>query len=303
MKNDISTQKIHQHPLHLAGFLQSGKVLSFLCDGCFTRFVNEAKLSETKIVETSVKAALNPFIKYRRHFCKIIITDECEPDHQKFQTSKPMCPYIFEIVKKLLRDLMNPCVKPDLMKCRGAKLLSITVKKSENLTVCNEVDVGFAAKHFLAKVPTSVMDDPAENAKKEYCNLCNLKKRSFSSIMRGNEVYKHLWKIIKICLVLSHANSIVQGGFSTNKSFLVENMLEKTVVARHIQDEVQEAEGIEEIKINRRMLDYVRGARKCYHEYLDIEKQERRVETTKKAEMRLLDQKSESWNKKEEKAC
>nr|CAD7432183.1 unnamed protein product [Timema monikensis] len=47
--------------------------------------------------------------------------NECQPFLQRFQTSKPMTPYLFEAVEKLLRYLMNRCVKPDLMKCTGAR--------------------------------------------------------------------------------------------------------------------------------------------------------------------------------------
>nr|CAD7427629.1 unnamed protein product [Timema monikensis] len=38
------------------------------------------------------------------------------PFLQRFQTSKPMTPYLFEAVEKLLRYLMSRCVKPDLIK-------------------------------------------------------------------------------------------------------------------------------------------------------------------------------------------
>ncbi|KAJ8872926.1 hypothetical protein PR048_026542 [Dryococelus australis] len=180
-------------------------------------------------------------------------------------------------------------------------------KNSENFTVCNRVNVGFTTKHILAKVPMSVKErdklellnechmltatianlqersplkyeaierfvlrctfhyqtfnfalfsflmeellnsgkighDLAENAKKEYCNLLD---HIDSTVMRGNEVYKHLWE-------------------------------KKSVITRHFQDEVQEAEGIKNIKSNIRMLHFVRGARKHYHEYLDIKKKRKK---------------------------
>nr|CAD7433113.1 unnamed protein product [Timema monikensis] len=75
-----------------------------------------------------------------------------------------------------------------------------------------------------------------------------------------------------------------------NKSLLVENMHEKTVIAqRHIHDEIQEAGGIKNIHISKKMLDYVRGARKRYHEYLEMKKQEKSEKDKKKAEKRKLD--------------
>nr|CAD7396130.1 unnamed protein product [Timema cristinae] len=324
------------------------------------------------------RAACDPFLKCKLAFCKTI-ADECQPFLQRFQTSKPMTPYLFEAVEKLLRYLMNRCVKPDLMKCTGPKLLSIDTKKSENLILSKNIDIGFATKRLLGETAITVTErqklefihecrsmlttmiaklqeksplkqkavrglsslDPcviqhspqlaqkrfsflleelnhaniindvlAENAKKEYLHFCNLKKSELQEIFRpcdqfsdevgldtiygsfliGEANYKHLWEVIKICLVLSHGNATVEGGFSVNKSLLVENMHEKTVIAqRHIHDEIQEAGGIKNIHISKKMLDYVRGARKRYHEYLEMKKQEKSEKDKKKAEKRKLD--------------
>nr|CAD7431529.1 unnamed protein product [Timema monikensis] len=318
------------------------------------------------------------YLKCKLAFCKTI-ADECQPFLQRFQTSKPMTPYLFEAVEKLLRYLMNRCVKPDLMKCTGPKLLSIDTKKSENLILSKNIDIGFATKRLLGETAITVTErqklefihecrsmlttmiaklqeksplkqkavrglsslDPcviqhspqlaqkrfsflleelnhaniindvlAENAKKEYLHFCNLKKSELQEIFRpcdqfsdevgldtiygsfliGDANYKHLWEVIKICLVLSHGNATVEGGFSVNKSLLVENMHEKTVIAqRHIHDEIQEAGGIKNIHISKKMLDYVRGARKRYHEYLEMKKQEKSEKDKKKAEKRKLD--------------
>nr|CAD7433898.1 unnamed protein product [Timema monikensis] len=322
--------------------------------------------------------ALYKSLKCKLAFCKTI-ADECQPFLQRFQTSKPMTPYLFEAVEKLLRYLMNRCVKPDLMKCTGPKLLSIDTKKSENLILSKNIDIGFATKRLLGETAITVTErqklefihecrsmlttmiaklqeksplkqkavrglsslDPcviqhspqlaqkrfsflleelnhaniindvlAENAKKEYLHFCNLKKSELQEIFRpcdqfsdevgldtiygsfliGEANYKHLWEVIKICLVLSHGNATVEGGFSVNKSLLVENMHEKTVIAqRHIHDEIQEAGGIKNIHISKKMLDYVRGARKRYHEYLEMKKQEKSEKDKKKAEKRKLD--------------
>nr|CAD7587254.1 unnamed protein product [Timema genevievae] len=73
-----------------------------------------------------------------------------------------------------------------------------------------------------------------------------------------------------------------------NKSLLVESMHGKTVTAqRHSHDEIQEAGGARNIHIGKKMLDYVRGARKRHHEYLEM-KQERSEEDKKKAYKRKL---------------
>nr|CAD7457966.1 unnamed protein product [Timema tahoe] len=353
---------------------------TYLPPECFVVGKNPPKIS-SKVDVWSVGVIFYQCLygkKCKLAFCKTI-ADECQPFLQRFQTSKPMTPYLFEAVEKLLRYLMNRCVKPDLMKCTGPKLLSIDTKKSENLILSKNIDIGFATKRLLGETAITVTErqklefihecrsmlttmiaklqeksplkqkavrglsslDPcviqhspqlaqkrfsflleelnhaniindvlAENAKKEYLHFCNLKKSELQEIFRpcdqfsdevgldtiygsfliGDANYKHLWEVIKICLVLSHGNATVEGGFSVNKSLLVENMHEKTVIAqRHIHDEIQEAGGIKNIHISKKMLDYVRGARKRYHEYLEMKKQEKSEKDKKKAEKRKLD--------------
>nr|CAD7266140.1 unnamed protein product [Timema shepardi] len=104
------------------------------------KFLKEAKLPETKPVETLKRAACDPFLKCKLTFCKTIV-DECQSFLQRFQASKPMTPYLFEAVEKLLRYRMNRGVKPDLMKYTGPKLLSIDTKKSENLILSKTINV------------------------------------------------------------------------------------------------------------------------------------------------------------------
>nr|CAD7396910.1 unnamed protein product [Timema poppensis] len=193
--------------------------------------------------------------------------------------------------QKAVRGLssLDPCViqhSPQL----GQKRFSFLLEELNHASIINDV--------------------LALNVKKEYLHLCNLKKSQlqeifppwdqfsdevgldtiYGSFLVGDANYKHLWEVIKICLVLSHGNATVEGGFSVNKSLLVENMHEKTATAqRHIHDEIQEAGRIKNIHFSKKILDYVRGAQKCYHEYLAMKKQERSEEDKKKAEKRKLD--------------
>lgn len=143
-----------------------------------------------------------------------------------------------------------------------------------------------------------------------YVTFCHLKKTQLQDIFRtceqssdetdldsvcvsfliGNANFSHLWEVIKVSLVLSHGNATVEGGFSINKLLLVENMLEKTIIAEHhVHDQIQEAGGIGNINIDRKMLDYVRVARKLYQDYLQMKKKEKSEDVRKKAEKRKLD--------------
>nr|CAD7198549.1 unnamed protein product [Timema douglasi] len=131
------------------------------------KFFKESKLPKTKPVETLKRAACDPFLKCKLAFCKTI-ADECQPFLQWFQASKPITPYLFEAVEKLIRYLMNRCVKPDLMKCTGPKLLSIDTKKSENLILSKNIDEGFATKRLLGETASTVTERP----KLEFIHEC-----------------------------------------------------------------------------------------------------------------------------------
>nr|CAD7407638.1 unnamed protein product [Timema cristinae] len=148
-------------------------------------FLKEAKFPKTKPVETLKRAACDPFLKCKLAFCKTI-ADECQPFLQRFQTSKPMTPYLFEAVEKLLRYLMNRCVKPDLMKCTGPKLLSIDTKKSENLILSKNIDVGFATKRLLGETAITV----TERQKLEFIQEC----RSMLTTMIAKLQERNLFK-------------------------------------------------------------------------------------------------------------
>nr|CAD7263546.1 unnamed protein product [Timema shepardi] len=117
----------------------------------------EEKLPKTKPVDTLKRAACAPFLKCKLAFCKMI-ADECHPFLQLFQTSKPMTPYLFEFVEKLLRYLMNRCVEPDLMKCTRSKLPSVDTKKSENFILSKNIDIGFASKCLSGETAITVTE-------------------------------------------------------------------------------------------------------------------------------------------------
>nr|CAD7429988.1 unnamed protein product [Timema monikensis] len=304
-------------PYHFTLDVKSQEHIKSVTDN---EFLKEAILPKTKPVETLKRAACDPFLRCKLAFCKTI-ADECQPFLQRFQTSKPMTPYLVEAVEKLLRYLMNCCVKPDQMKCTGPnknidvgfatkRLLgetAITVterQKLEFIHECRSMLTTMIAKQEKSPLkqkavrglssldPCVIQHSPqlsqkrfsflleelnhgniindvlAENAKKEYLHFCNLKKSQIQEIFRP-------------C-----------GQFSDESINLYwfENMHEKTVTAqRHIHDKIQEAGGIKNIHFSKKMLDHVRGARKRYHEYLEMKKQERSEEDKKQAKKRTSD--------------
>ena len=109
----------------------------------------------------------------------------------------------------------------------------------------------------------------------------------------GNqEKYSTLWYVVKLLLILSHGQSSVERGFSTNKDILKDNMAkEKLIAYRHVHDGLlhlpkpEQAEvssgkakkedetkfDISSITVSKRMLDSCRSARTRYSQHLENE--------------------------------
>ncbi|MGH9708867.1 MAG: hypothetical protein ACRD5R_19135 [Candidatus Acidiferrales bacterium] len=75
---------------------------------------------------------------------------------------------------------------------------------------------------------------------------------------------------MKLVLMLSHGNATLESGFSVNKSILVENLKEYSLIAqRQVYDAVKNLGGIELIQITNSMRKYVKNAYQTYNEFLE----------------------------------
>lgn len=74
------------------------------------------------------------------------------------------------------------------------------------------------------------------------CDEIGLDNFFFISKQNPNKIFLELWKVVKMCLVLSLGNASVESGFSINKSLLIENLHETTLInQRHVYDAILEA--------------------------------------------------------------
>ena len=63
---------------------------------------------------------------------------------------------------------------------------------------------------------------------------------TFIQLFRKEEVPESLQNVIRLILCLSHGQASVERGFSVNKTLLVPNLLEKSLVAyRHVRDFIE----------------------------------------------------------------
>jgi hypothetical protein len=96
----------------------------------------------------------------------------------------------------------------------------------------------------------------------------------FYECVGQNKDWYDLWLSIKIVVVLSHGNAADEAEFSINRDLLVENLHEESVISqRQVYDAVKLAGGVVSVIVNKKMIQYVRGARGRYEDVLAQEKQ------------------------------
>ena len=64
----------------------------------------------------------------------------------------------------------------------------------------------------------------------------------------------HLSEAIKLCLILSHGNTRVESGFSTNEQILDHNMKETSLVLNIVYKGIQSEGGVLKADINKKLL-------------------------------------------------
>ena len=76
----------------------------------------------------------------------------------------------------------------------------------------------------------------------------------------------------------------MERGFSTNKEIIIENQQLLCLVSRRIiKDAIQDVGGLQNVVINKEMLNYAASARHKYRDYLDMEQvKKRKNEVSKK---------------------
>lgn len=338
-------------------------------------FVENNKSLSSNPATTIKQAAKDPLMKCKLSFFKLIAA-ELEPFLKRFQSPKPLAPFLYEALHDVIRALMTRFVSDDKLKAAITvkQLLDIDLCQSENFLHYKKIDVGFAARKFLGEVKVDerdvmnfrlqcrellvaiveklkersplkflivrgvsaldpfiikhkpkigiqrfqvalqclvhanrVEDDVAEKAKQQYINLTNAANlrlqhefetffkvptdevgldKFFFDILGDDKNFAELWKVVKMCLIFSHGNASVESGFSINKSLLIENLHETTLVnQRHVYDGILKAGGVQAVDLNKNLLSYVRSSHKRYKE--DVENK-RKIEENEVNKERIV---------------
>lgn len=97
---------------------------------------------------------------------------------------------------------------------------------------------------------------------------------SYLELLKVDSSYKHLWKVVRLLLVLNNGQASVVRGFSVNRQVSVKNVKEISLVSqRIICDAVSKAGGVLNIGITKELCRSVSAAHNSYRAYLEyIEK-------------------------------
>ena len=116
---------------------------------------------------------------------------------------------------------------------------------------------------------------------------------------RESGIFPNFMKVVKLCLILSYGNASVEAGFSINDGLLVENMKERTVVARRlVVDYVNSCGGVLKVKIQRPLIKAVRGSCARYRHYLEELRKESEQSRKRKMEKHGVMQEIQALSKK-----
>ncbi|GBN24995.1 hypothetical protein AVEN_64573-1 [Araneus ventricosus] len=134
-------------------------------------------------------------------------------------------------------------------------------------------------EHQYVPFCTVVTERHLDEFEKFLSDECNLEFDSFyyGLLSKGKKKkWEDLWQVVKLCFIFSHGNASVERGFSVNKTMLVENLKEQSLInQRRAYDGIKFLGGVENVSITKRMLLADRGVRHLYRadlvrkEYLD----------------------------------
>ena len=101
----------------------------------------------------------------------------------------------------------------------------------------------------------------------------------YVTILSGKPKFKELFSFVKLVCILSHGNATVESGFSINSDVLVENLLEKSVVAqRQVYDGIHHSGGVLKVDITKSKIKSVNISYSRYQEALKERKKRSEAE-------------------------
>ena len=135
-------------------------------------FVESVKLTKSKTYKKVVELLKNPMIQAELGFFQGI-SHEVEIYLTKFQTTKPMVPFIYGELYDLITKLMDRFVKPEIMNTvkTAADIFKIDLNKQSNLLLPKDIKIYMSAKEGLKKCPISLSTKDQEKFRQQCANF------------------------------------------------------------------------------------------------------------------------------------
>ena len=165
---------------------------------------------------------------------------------RRFQSDAPMVPFLVNTLEEITREFCSKFILDEVMGNSTNTIQLIKMVKLEKLV---------SSHHFTA--------NQADNAKSQYASFLqttvNRNHSTFNdfnvdesrldeflmSYLESCSRFRQLTEIAKFIMVLSHGQSALERGFSTNKNLLVENLQEKSIECQRIVVDYMRSNGFQ----------------------------------------------------------
>ena len=116
--------------------------------------IPKSKQPQSKSYKNVQEAVNDPFTLTKFKFCLAkfsFVSDIVEPFLKKYQSDKPMIPFMYEDLKDLVSRLLELFVKPAILEKNktGKKMMKLDLYDKEILLSADKINVGFAAESEL----------------------------------------------------------------------------------------------------------------------------------------------------------
>ena len=151
-------------------------------------------------------------------FC--FIAGIMQPFLTKYQSEKPMIPYLYLDILKLIKKLMQLIVKPDLLeKCESYFDFRIDLRHKESITKTKDMNIGFAARSSIHEwrksdeirnsVVAAFLSESTKFIVTIFKKLFEKSPVGFSAVNNASMFNSHTLKIEKVALVQRRLNLLL----------------------------------------------------------------------------------------------
>ena len=122
-----------------------------------SQFVTDDSVPENHNQKILKAAMAKPLLKARLAAVKSVIAD-CEPFLRRFQSDKPLAPFLYTALLELFHNLMARIVKTKKLEAVSSQNIYLDLTNNENLLATENIGIGFEAKRLLKDAKCSEKD-------------------------------------------------------------------------------------------------------------------------------------------------